>query len=466
MKYLNLLFTGIFILAVSQNCHAKLLSAEGYGKTNQQAKDDALSSLASSIFVQIESSSESFQSDKAGNYFNSSTHSSTDLPLIGVKYDCYNAVKQQFCTVEMETTEALPHYHQSLQDLQNQINAQLNELTQLPVKQHYAYLSELLALYEQYEKYLAVMTYMTGKAKEEYPPKLSKRAVKNKLLKLEKKVNSIALGATLLTREIAQKNIYLRPATLENSREITPFASALLTQIRKRVNTVNQVVHADYFMNGSYQIHKQGLQVTYTVSDKKGRSIKTLVVEFSPSSYQDYRVKPNALDFDQLLHKGYAVSGDFKIQLSTNKGQRNLLFKNGETIELLVKLNRAGYFFVVGHTKNKQQELSYLLDLNDASGERKFVNYINADDANKWVSLGEFDASAPFGVESIQVIASQNDLVNRLPKHTFDPESEYYIASKNIKQGVKLTRGLKRKQKSKHQKMKMVESVLMFTTQK
>ena len=107
-----------------------------------------------------------------------------------------------------------------------------------------------------------------------------------------------------------------------------------------------------------------------------------------PESYQGYRTEPLVLDFDKLLHQGYAVSNAFKVQLNTNKGSRNLLFEKGETVELLIKMNRPGYYYLVGHSKNSESEMSYLLELNEAHGDRRFVSYLNADDANKWLSLG------------------------------------------------------------------------------
>lgn len=465
----QLAFLMALLLSIT-SANAKLITGEGYGESLQLAREEALSSLASSIFVQIESNSEVYQNDKGESYFNSTTHSSTDLPMIGVEFDCYEALKQQFCAAQMETDKSIPNYHQKIQTLQQSINKQLSNLTKLPIEQHYDHLAELLTLYEQYEKYLTVVTFMSGENNINNPPAITKQELKSKLVSLEKRVNSLQLAAQLLSREVNQKGIYVRPVTLENSREITPFANALLSQLQKNINTVSTPNQADYFFTGSYQIHKQGIQVTYSLTDKNGKILKTSLIELLPSSYKHYRTEPAALDFDQLLHKGYAVSSDFRVQLNTNKGSRQLLFNGGETVELLVKLNRPGYFYIVGHSKNEIEELSYLLDINEVQGNRRFITYVNADDANKWISLGEFEASEPYGVESIQVIASDNDLINTLPGYEYDPTSEYYVLSRDVKQGVaktRSTRGLKKvKKKSSNKVAETAEAVLMFTTQK
>ena len=107
-----------------------------------------------------------------------------------------------------------------------------------------------------------------------------------------------------------------------------------------------------------------------------------------------------------------------------------------------------------------------MVDLTDASGKRKFIYYVAADDVNKWVSLGEFEAASPFGVESIQLIASEKDLIDKLPHHQYDHETEYHVIATNIEEGVSLTRstrGLKKKENT--QVAESAETVLMFTTE-
>jgi len=132
-------------------------------------------------------------------------------------------------------------------------------------------------------------------------------------------------------------------------------------------------------------------------------------------------------------------------------------------MEVFIKLNKQGYFYIVGYTHNSEGEFSYLLDLNDTKGKRRFIFFVNADEMNKWISLGKFKISAPFGIESLQVIASDKDLLSNLPKYKFDTKMEYYIISRDNKNAVVQTRALKRPRK-KNKKQKFAEAVLMFTT--
>ena len=81
--------------------------------------------------------------------------------------------------------------------------------------------------------------------------------------------------------------------------------------------------------------------------------------------------KPKSVNFSQLLHNGYVVSNEFRAELNTNLGKQDLLFTQGQDIELFVKLNSPGYFYIVSH--NTQDNTSYLMEINDATGKRAFV---------------------------------------------------------------------------------------------
>jgi hypothetical protein len=109
----------------------------------------------------------------------------------------------------------------------------------------------------------------------------------------------------------------------------------------------------------------------------------------------------------------------------------------------------------------EHRRYSYLLELQEAERNRKFVYYVNADDANKWISLGEFDVVKPFGVESLQVIASTVDPVDELPSYRYDPKTGLYISFREPKEGVLKARALRKKMSEEAQ---TAEAVLMLTT--
>lgn len=61
---------------------------------------------------------------------------------------------------------------------------------------------------------------------------------------------------------------------------------------------------------------------------------------------------------------------------------------------------------------------------------------MDADEINRWLSIGEFDIVPPFGLETFQMIAAMKDPIVILPKNSFDPDTELYIISKDIRQAV------------------------------
>lgn len=221
-------------------------------------------------------------------------------------------------------------------------------------------------------------------------------------------------------------------------------------------------MEGEYQLKGSYEILKDGVSVTYRVIDPRGSTVATRIAKLSNAAVKHIEYKPASLDFDRLLHEGYVVSNDFKAQLNTNHGSEGLAFIEGDTIELFVKLNHPGYFYLVSH--NTTDEISYVLDLNESRGNRKFLRYVNADEVNRWLSLGEFEVTAPFGAENLQLIASSIDLIGNVPNVKFDPELELYVVSaRSADEAVIKTRGLKPK---RTKKVKSSEATLTFATMK
>ncbi len=461
-------FIILFSMLIVSQLNASVLSGEGYGKTQKEAQDDALSSLAATIFVRIESNFESHFEQKANSEeaysISSYKRASTDLPIIGAEFVCHEK-EGYYCQATLNSKRALPLYHQKLDPLMREIS--VVEAALRDNNEHkYQRLKSLLQLIEQSDKYRTLITFLSGTPPAEQQLSFTLQQLNEQLLALESEAPTLELAAEVLARGIPNLPVYIRPATLSNSREVTPFADALQMQLKKTLpNITDNYEQATFSYSGSYLINKKGIQVAYSLVDRDGNTVSTSVVALLPKSYQNYRIEPLALDFDRLLHQGYALDNDFKVQIATNKGSRQLLFHQGETVKLVVKLNRPGYFYIVGHSKNNQQELSYLVEAGYGEGSRKFVYFVNGDEVNKWLSLGEFEIIPPFGIESLQVIAAEKDLINELPNYRYDDETGYFMLTNNIIQGLSKTRGLKKIKKNKSVQAKNSEAVLLFTTQ-
>ena len=99
----------------------------------------------------------------------------------------------------------------------------------------------------------------------------------------------------------------------------------------------------------------------------------------------------------------------------------------------------------------------------EARAPRRFVQFVNSNDINCWISLGEFEIYPPLGLEHLQVIASKEDLVWRLAKDRFYEESEFYLVGKDPKDGLVKTRAAKRLKKKKPENYSS-EAVLTYTS--
>jgi hypothetical protein len=191
-------------------------------------------------------------------------------------------------------------------------------------------------------------------------------------------------------------------------------------------------------------------------------------VRLARAGYAGYRAEPLAPDFEKLLRQGEAVSSDLRAELVTTVGTRQLKFRSGESLKLAARLNRAGYFYVVGHVVRQDGQFSYLLPLQAGesgdTSEARFMRYVPADQANHYLVLGEFSVEPPFGTEHLQIIASTQRPKDTLPAARFDPSSGYFViqgSSGNVQKGLTLTRGLKPKADAK---VMVAEGTLTFTT--
>ena len=87
---------------------------------------------------------------------------------------------------------------------------------------------------------------------------------------------------------------------------------------------------------------------------------------------------------------------------------------------------------------------------------------MSPDYVNKWVSIGVFEACYPYGLETLQFIASNKDLVDSLPGNIYDADTGYYVLSSDVPaKNVVATRGLKPK---KSAEVSSSENILLFTT--
>jgi len=451
----------LFLFLLPFAAHAATVQSEARAATEAQAKREALAALADSIFINVKSETSSVTEGSGKSEQSVSIHASSDIPLIGVEMKCEARSREFVCQSSLDSTKSLPIYQRHLNELSLEIATLDARILKSTGQDRYSLLTQALTAIEQFEKYRAVAT-MLGLINFEAP--LRTRAdTEAQLLALESAVPSIELAAKLLSKNLKAEALFIQPAMPHASNEVTEFGRLLRDRLAQKLPTVASPDLALTYFKGEYEVLANQLHVMYRLLDANGNTLDTRIATLAPAAYKNIEVNPTTQSFDQLLHNGVALGNEFRAQLTTNRGAENVLFNEKDEVELLVKLNRPGYFYVVGHVTKGAENYSYLLELGGTGTERRFVRYVNADDVNKWLSIGKFEASAPFGVESLQLIATSDDAIYRLPTHEIDQKTQLNLIASNAEKGIAKTRALKPK-RSQSDTQYQTEAVLMFTT--
>jgi len=462
----KIFYLQLFIAAVLT---ASEFTGSGFGKTVKEAKHEALSDLSQNIKVEVRSSVTSHKqtnNDNMNSSFVKDIRVSSNLPIMGAEFQLFTHPKNELeALVTLAPSKAKKLYVQKLNTLYEEIDTLHSRASSaknnLEKEQLLRLLLNTLNEYSRYQSVAIVIG--VEKIKK---PSLNKAQVQSDLLAIQRDFDSIAMAVNVLAKPFLNySNIYLYPPKQSHSHEITPFAKALKMQLASQLHSVPGPAQADYWLIGEYTESANGVVLSYSLIDvTKRENSAASTITLPPKAYKGYRTTPQSVSFDKLLHDGIVVSDKFNVSISTNKGSEDLLFTAGEEIDLMVKLNKMGYFYVVGYTRTDQGNHAYLLELEEAPGNAKFVKFVNADDANRWISLGTFTTAPPFGVESLQVIAS-NHKISKLPPNLYDERSGYYRIGKGLKEGVSTTRGMIKKRPKDRQTV-FTEAVMMFTTMK
>lgn len=458
-----LLICAVFFLVHVRIATAVRIQGEGFGNNLKEAKKAALSDLSFAIQVEVMSSHKSVFSESNSEeykYVEEILHVKSSLPLLGASFTDFRQNNRIEVIATLESERSLPLYKGCIKDINEELKEYAGRIEKgLSKEIEYSVLLKMLSLIEKYYKY-RIVTLMLGASEISSAP-VTEAEIRTRLSEHEIQVMTIDFAAYKITKGIQETRIFVFPPTTRYSHEITQFASAVRDALATHLKTVRSPDKADYFMTGEYKKLRNGIEITYRLVDQNADVLRTSVVVLDPQGYTGYEIEPKSINFDRLLYNGYVVTSDFRAEISTNKGKRDIMYKKGEVAELLVKMNNPGYFYIIGHVLKENRKYSYLLQFREDKGERKFIYYINADDSNKWISLGDFDVVKPFGVESLQLIASSKDPINNIPKHKYDENTELYILYESPEENLVRTRALKKKVGNE---VKSSESVLMFTT--
>lgn len=435
------------------------ITGSGFAQTKSEAKKEALADLAGNIKSEVRSKFESHAND-TGQTSKSDIKVSTNLPILGAKFSFIDSELFVESIAVLSPKNVSKLYINKLQNINAEIDSVLAEIKKAKSSSAkldlYQDIYSLLNEYARYESVAVILDTSIPTA-----PSINKSQVKIEIDKLNSNIDTISMASTILAKSFQQSSIFVYAPQLQNYTTISEFGAIFQKSLKANVRASRRLSDAKYILVGNYIKSKKNIVLNYDLLDVLTNEVvnsKTIVI--NKKAYKDLKTKPKNIDFDALLNAGVINSSDLKVSLKSNRGSDSLLFRANEEVELFIKLNKMGYVYIVGYTQTDDKKFSYLLELNEGHGDSKFKMFINADDANKWISLGSFEVEPPYGVESLQIIAS-NKKITTLPNTSYDEDSGYYMISKDIKKVLVQTRGLKKK---KSKKVEMSEDVLSFTT--
>lgn len=448
----------ILSLCLIQSLFGLEIVGLGYGSENE-AKKSALDDLSHNISVNVSSDYTSFISKDDKNYnkkVNKLVTIKSELPILGAKF-VYEAPSQMM-SVTLSKQNALALYTTKLNDLTNEIE-KLNKKIETTKSndEKYSLYEILLATLQSYEKH-EIVALMLGYKRGE-PLSISSTEIEAKMIALGKNINSIDLCTKLLAKNFTQKNIFVYPLTTNGSNEITPFATVLKDNLASKLNQATSPNTSDYYLSGNYELSNDGIFLTYSLLDKYNNTIKSSSLFLDKIAYKNLRTTPNNLTFDQEVELSKdKLTSNLKVELSFKEfGSKNVLLKSGNEVELIAKSNRQAYIYIIGHTLHENEKFSYLVELQEANGDERFLYTLGASEANRPVPLPlSFTVSEPYGYESLQIFASTSK--PELP--TCKMENGLCKIGNQPQIVVAKTRALKAK---KQNEMK-AEATLSFTT--
>ena len=440
----------------------------GIDKSEIKAKQLAFTDLQQNMYVTVESQSQLALASDRPNYYRLTSKLSASLPILGANAECVAIMAEFQCQVSLDNAnQAL--YRAAILDGITDIEQRWRNLADARGDKKFNDLNRINQKFEQLKPLGTVYRLLAPTA--ELPTgqlKLTPAKIQAELHRLQSSPDSIEMLAVSIAEQYQGKQrIFVKPITIENSMEITPFAKALRSQLLKHLDAIDDKDYAFYLLGGNYSINKAQLQVqtslTTLTRDQRGSIAGATSHLIATQHLEKFAYAPTQLDFDQLLRSGQILSQDLSVKLQTNKGSRDLLFAESETIKLLVKVNRPAYYYLLGHSSTESKRFSYLLDLQEGTGPERFIYYLGHDEVNRWITIGEFEVHPPFGIETLQAFASLDNPVKQLPQTNFD--GLYHRVAESPVQAVNKTRGLVRKrQTNQASEVRTAETVLRFTT--
>ena len=463
-----------FGLATGADVAERKLSAEQYAKTD----------LSSRFLTKIQSELMTTESETARDYdsqIKSTITSQTNLTLIGLKTEFYEDKKITYALAILKIAPALQNYQNHLNGLSKEINGYLENADKLEkdgdLKTALSLYRKTFPLFIELGETQAILNILRGKdpfkeLESVYQQSsISQSEVESRIQKLIRSdIQSLSSASISLAEQLAEQApdrkiaLLVFPFTFQETDFCSEFSAWFLDEISRELTNKFTVLSDNApgankaaRLTGNYRVDGEKCRIQAVVTDSRtGEKIAASAVVLDKSIIEDRGIALMPRNFEQAMADGKVffakdiVSGKLSLEAWTNKGKRNLLFKEDDESTLLVRVNKPCYLQALYHLADGMRVLMY----NNM--------YIDISKVNHVVSMPDtFVVCAPFGVERWQIFAGTEKFPS-VPVKGKTIDGEYYdnILAEDLEKFTVNTRGLKKKKS----KPEMAEKTITITT--
>lgn len=403
------------ICLISFNVYSADLQGIGYGVTMEEAKQEALSDLSSSIKVQVFSKHEQTtykNNNKIQSDYTRLIKLSTNVPLISpsIYYAKENGKYKATAVIDKPLL-----YKDKLADIAGKIDAVTKDFTIAGDKAlNYRLLKSVQSLYDEYDSYKSVADVIG--IVDYVSPRISSSEALKIILEMQETPPSLEVAAEVLTKDMNEKNIYVAPVMYAGKENITEFGAFFKDMLSTKVNSVEVEEDGKNTLRCTYSQSSSDIIMVCSLITGVSKVLKSSVVKI-PKELVTMEAVPK-VDTSSILNSYTPPKTDYKIWLKISTDGDATFLRENEPFTLLVKANKAGYiyFMTVNNALDGEANI-LLLDWNN-----QFIKYIDESHVNKWVSLGKYRVKAPFGSESLYAFGLEKEPLPEyiVPEYTLD----------------------------------------------
>ena len=398
-----------------------------------EARRQAMSDLSQQLSVRVRSTSWyklSIKNDRVNNdHFAQDIQIISDMPVQGHRIVEWTKNGFCHCRIVLDKIKARPQYEKYAEELALETDQYMNEAIQAKDRRtRLDMLQRTKSARMNYRQYSLAAKLLGSDFVAK--PKTSLYEISKALNSAKSTPASDIYGLADMLIDKLDKNeirssVFIYPLRFNGADAYTPFSAkiqgALNTACTNRGIEVRNDETGAFFVSGSYypDRKKQLLDVHLTVTDSHGKIIVSAydsmrvddIDTFIPSN-----VKGNGIDND------LNIDGRLTVQARINGRSKHLLFKEGDDLDIQIKVSHAAYVYIVMNFRSKTgTAFQAMLPVSHDKGNKKYQLYIPEQKAGFWVSLsrsaeGDYEVSEPFGRENIQIFAADQEMLHRLPR--------------------------------------------------